>query len=176
MKRLSAASAAARVKLGYLADSLQAHRFFGPAQSIRDFLAGKFESLDEAFGLVVSAPRRGKRADPDRGLLIAREIDPLKREGKTWAEIGEALDRTDSPGKELSVGQLRRVYEAHFDIDAGGVPDWARTTREVEAISDKLDRHRDKRTSLARPIRAGSVAPKSPRPARSKKSAGKSAG
>jgi hypothetical protein len=151
LKRLSASSAAARVQLGYLAESLHAHKFFSPAQSIRDFLSGKFNSLDEAFGLIVPPRRRRASADPDRGLLIAREIDPLKREGKTWEAIEDALDKADCLARGIKVRQLRRIYEAHFDVNAGGVPEWLRTSEEMLAISDEVVRRLQRKKSTLAP-------------------------
>jgi hypothetical protein len=168
LKRLSASSAAARVQLGYLAESLHAHKFFGPAQSIRDFLAGKFSSLDEAFGLVVPPKRRGAPADPDRGLLIAREIDPLKREGKTWESIEEALDKPDFIGRGMTVRQLRKIYETHFDVNAGGVPDWLRTSKEMIAISEEVVRRLKGKNSSVAP--APSSTPRKSKHSRLKKS------
>jgi hypothetical protein len=169
LKRLSDADvAAARVQLANLADSLRTHKFFGPAQSIRDYLAAKFNSLDEAFGLVTPTRRRGAPADPDRGLMIAREIDPLKRQGKTWEAIEEALDKPGCLGRGLTVRQLRRHYEAHFDRDSGGVPEWRRTSKEIAAISEEVVRRLRKKDSAARPER--SRAPRISRPAKPAKS------
>jgi hypothetical protein len=170
LKRLSDADiAAARVQLGHLADSLRTHKFFGPADAIRDFLAGKFHSLDEAFGLVTPARRRGRSADADRGLMIAREIDPLKRQGTTWEAIVEALDRPGFLARGLTVRQLRRIYDAHSDRDSGGVPEWRRTSTEIEAISNEVVRRLQKKSAAPAPTRSGgSRAQRIAKPARSK--------
>jgi hypothetical protein len=178
LKRLSAAHvAAARVRLGYLADSLYGHDFLGPAQTIRDFLAGKFSSLDEAFGLVAPARRPRALADPDRGLLIAREIDPLKRQRMTWDAIEEALDKPGCLARGLTVRQLRRIYDAYSDIDSGGVPEWRRTSVEIEAISNEVVRRLQKTSAATRPPRPKDSRPQRiAKPRRSKSAARKSAG
>lgn len=161
LKPLSEAEvAAARVRLGYLADSLHNHSFSGPAQSIRDFLGGKFNSLDEAFGLVTPARGRRTKADPDRGLLIAREIDPLKRQGMTWQAIEAVLNKPGCLARGLTVRQLQRIYGAQADIDSGGVPEWRRTSKEIEAISTEVVRRLQKRAAAAASTR--------PKPSRSK--------
>ena len=106
-----ASAAAALGRLEKLAEFLEDYRRFPEAQAIRDYLFGRYRSLDEAFGLVV--PRRPKGAPKkiDQVLRLCHLIERLLLAGETWAGVADRLSDASPHANGMDEKYPQRIYD-----------------------------------------------------------------
>jgi hypothetical protein len=108
-------AALARERLIAFVEWLEGTSNVREVDAIRDYLSGRYESLDAAFGLALPSRPRGAPPDLDRKLEMGREIEGLKQQGKTWAEVADFFSHRDPRGA-LDERSLRRIYSDFQDL------------------------------------------------------------
>jgi hypothetical protein len=104
------ANAAARERLDSLATFLEECGRFPEAQAIREFQAGRYRSLDEAFGVVAPRRRKGAPKKLESILELGHRIERYRLQGKTWAGVADQLSEASPHGKDIDERQSRRIY------------------------------------------------------------------